>query len=200
LEYTVVDQISGLPHDENKSVTGSVTITVNPEISNMMREMVGAYHQTGVEFSYSSNLGISTAKTGVIENVRNVWIHPFRGGQLAKINLNAYPFVKFPLCIGEKYEWELSVGGPKYSDLRWKTWTGTTVRKHQYEVVAKEKVFTPLSGKAIEVFVIQAQTNGEIGQSSAKFWYSEYFGFIYIKYYNIDGTITEFRLLKVEKR
>lgn len=197
LVYEIIDQVSGLANSESKFDTGSVTITVDPQVSKLMREMVGSYHQTGVRYSYSPNLKISTAETGVIENVRNIWIHPFRGGQLAKVNLNAYPFVKFPLRLGEDYEWELSVGGSKYSDPRWKTWSGATVRKHLYKVVRKEKVLTPLGKEAIDVFVIQAETQGDIGHTSAEFWYNEYFGFIRIAYCNIDGTKTVFRLLKV---
>jgi len=199
LEYEIIDEVSGLTQNEHRYDTGLVRVTVNPQISNLMRTMVGAYHQTGVEYKYSSNLNISTVETGIIENARNIWLHPFRGGQLAKTNLNAYPFVKFPISLGQKYEWELNVGGAKYSDARWLEWSDKTLRKHKYEVVKKENMLTPFEENTVETFVIKAYTQSEIGRSSAKFWYNEIFGFVRIVYDNIDGTVTEYRLIKFLK-
>tara|TARA_X000000368_G_C22825574_1_gene621034 strand:- start:422 stop:820 length:399 start_codon:yes stop_codon:yes gene_type:complete len=130
----------------------------------------------------------------------NVWIHPFRRATyFAMLNINPYPYVKYPISIGDEYKWELKVGGNTYTNPIWAEWEGSTNRKHLYKVVNKVEKDYPFAKGAV-VYHIQATSTSEIGDSSADFWFSKEFGFVEMNYTNINGTKFNFKLDRIIPR
>lgn len=53
------------------------------------------FNQTPLKYKLGNRKNYSTS--GVIENEANIWIHPPRDGLFKILELNPFPFVKFPL-------------------------------------------------------------------------------------------------------
>ena len=61
--------------------------------------------------------------TGLIENRHNVWLHPPRSYLFRILELNPYPYVKYPLVVGKQWQDSMRIGD-HWADSRWKVWTG----------------------------------------------------------------------------
>jgi hypothetical protein len=153
--------------------------------------------QTTIRYQYYDGLGELIpfdSKTGVIDNQFNIWLHPPRTSSFKILNLSAYPFVKFPLQIGKKWEYELKVGKYWGHPDFGKEWTKDVLLfTHTYEVKDKEKL--TIGGKVIDCFHIQAQTESEIGTSSSNFYYNEKYGFVVMEFNNLNGSEMQFEII-----
>lgn len=77
----------------------------------------------------------SQETTGIIENVQEVWMHPFRSNQFNFTEVAAFPAVKFPLEAGKTWASDLQIGEG------WGDWENTTAYS-SYKVVNKTKLKT----------------------------------------------------------
>ena len=59
------------------------------------------YYQTGISYIIDKN-NLNHPKTGLIENERNIWFHPPREYLFQILELNPYPYIKYPLEIGHE--------------------------------------------------------------------------------------------------
>lgn len=184
----------------------SQTITkVGYKISNIVEERMTfpgeeRYTQSGLGYKYLNRAEESLypiESSGLVENERNIWVHPFRRYKyFAMLNINAYPFVKFPIKIGNEWEWELAVGGHRYTNPIWAVWEGATLRKHHYEVTGKTDYSIPGIGVR-KVWEITATTTGDIGSTSAKFYYDDDYGFVMMEWHNLNKSIFRFDIEKI---
>lgn len=126
---------------------------------------------------------------GVIENEKSVWMHPIRHNQYIFTEVAAFPEVRFPLSEGKT--WKNGIGGLG----GWGDWDGTTIMS-EYEVKGKEKLKLPF-GK-LECWVIDTQSEFELGTSSATFHFHEDIGFVKMDYLNYVGQRLVFEMEKVE--
>ncbi|MCC6726524.1 MAG: hypothetical protein IT258_18630, partial [Saprospiraceae bacterium] len=74
-------------------------------------------------------------KTGIIENVQQIWMHPFRANQFNFTEVAPYPMVKLPLETGKTWDGQLSIQNG------WGDWDNTA-GNYSYEVKAKEDILT----------------------------------------------------------
>lgn len=168
----------------------------------MWKRFDSTNQQTAIRYHYYNRNSKSFEPweaSGLVENEKNIWIHPFRRpGYFAMLNLNPYPFVKFPIQIADTYKWELKVGGDVYLNNLWIDFKGTTLRKHHYMVVSKTMKHFPYTGD-IETYHIKANSNSEIGESSAEFYFSEEYGFVEMIFYNVNNSIFHFKLKEIRQ-
>lgn len=164
-------------------------------INIISMEVTGAdYHnQSEIQFNYIHKSGdqIMSETTGVIENLENIWMHPPRSGMFKILELNPFPFVKFPFKKGTKWQWELGIGDG-WSDPRWKEWEGSITNKYDYEITDKVNIKSPIGN--LECYVIDGVANSRIGQTYLKSYFNEEHGFVKLEYTNIDSTKTVIEL------
>lgn len=181
---------------ENDSAVETVKIKVT-EGRGFMGRQYPDYYQTVVKYEYFTK----TAKldynsiSGVIENEKNLWAHPPRDYYFQMLELNPFPYVKFPLKKGNRWEWSLTIGS-RWGDERWKTWEGNIENSFQYEIIGKEKIKTAFG--EIECTVIEAQAKSELGSTSLRSYFHPEYGFILLDYTNIDSSKTLLQLTEIE--
>ena len=149
-------------------------------------------------YSGDGEVGGLFEKSGIIENERNTWLHPPRSEQFAMLELNPYPYVKFPLKIGRTWDWELEIGDD-FSSSFWVAWKGAILNKYWYRITDRSTLQTSL-GK-IDCWVIESGGTSQLGQTSLTAFFNELLGFVKLEYTNIDGTklvmnLTEIRVTK----
>ncbi|WP_026231959.1 hypothetical protein [Neolewinella persica] len=187
----------------NSATITEVSFHADSSMGAQMREMIPGYSQTGLKYDYYDRDKKSLYPkegSGVIENERNVWVHPFRRDlYFAMLNANPYPFVRLPIQKGDRYNWELTIGGSKYLHPIWTDLTESTLRQHTYEVIGQRKYETPFAGR-LEVWEIKATTTGEAGPSALTFFFHEDYGFVYLNYDNLPGSKFVFTLREIRER
>lgn len=152
--------------------------------------------QTKAWYGYSSaqdtiqNFEIS----GIIENKMNIWMHPPRSEMFRILELNPFPFVKFPLEVGTTWSDSLGIGD-HWMDARWKKWEGSIMNHNQYQVTGKEIVGTAF-GKLC-CYVVKSWSRSRIGSTSLTAYFNEKHGFVRMEYTNIDGSELILNLVKV---
>lgn len=134
----------------------------------------------------------SQETTGIIENVKEVWMHPIRANQYNFTEVAAFPAVKFPLEEGKTWTSNLSIGEG------WGDWENTTVYS-EYKIVGKNKVKTAF--KEFEnCWEIQSESTAPFGISHHNFCFDEEYGFVKMEYINYEGQTLVFELVEVIDR
>ena len=154
------------------------------------------YRQTVIKFDYITSNGVNVSQsTGVIENKKNLWIHPPRIGLFRILELNPFPFIQRPFVIGNEWGWELKIGDT-WGDSRWLTWKGMITNIYKYKIVGKETLQTNMG--SLDCIVVDAEANSEIGKTFLRSYYNERYGFVKCSYINIDKSTMLLELFKVE--
>ncbi len=156
------------------------------------------YNQTVAQYSYLTKDGLSafTSISGIIENEKNVWMHPPRDKYFSILELNPFPYIQTPFEVGNKWKWNLEIGD-YWADKRWLTWKGGIENKYVYEITDKKKMNTPF-GK-LECYTIDATATSRLGETKLTSLFNTEYGFIKLLYVNIDGSKTKLQLNKVVK-
>lgn len=161
------------------------------------------YRESVIEYQYLTRSGKPYFKeltkfaeqTGLIENRRNIWLHPPRGYLFAITELNPWPYVKFPVKKGKSWNWKLEIGD-KWKDVRWKEWEGNIINEYEYRIEGKEQVESKF-GK-IECTKIVGEGESRIGSTKLTSYFNENLGgFIKVRYENIDGSELMMELIEV---
>lgn len=130
------------------------------------------YNQTVIKYTLfdKNNKIVGTERTGVIENIYNVWLHPPRHDDLLILNTNAYPFILF-----DKNDWRynLQIG---FNDI---------------ETEIKSKYFKLKRNSSIK-----CSSKSDLGVSKARFKFNPTKGFYEMKYYNFDKSIIILTLIE----
>ena len=162
---------------------------------NPMIKYIPDYNQTIIKFNYYSKKEKAPfgGRSGVIENKKNIWIHPPRDRYFGILELNPFPYVRLPLEVGAHWNWELQIG-EIWSDYRWKIWSGNILNKYFYRITRKQLLETPLG--EIECFVIESTAESRIGKTKLTSYFNTKYGFVKLCYLNIDGSKTNLILEK----
>ncbi|NJY61974.1 hypothetical protein HC174_04275 [Salinimicrobium sp. CDJ15-81-2] len=174
-----------------------VQITVKPGLEPMIHNSPD-YDQTVIKFEYPLENGRSefASHTGVIENEKNIWMHPPRNQYFRILELNPFPFIKAPYEVGSQWQWELEIGS-FWGDERWKTWEGSITNKYEYAITGKRTENTIFG--ALKVYEISSTANSSIGETGLTALFNEEYGFIELDYRNIDGSRTVLELVEHER-
>lgn len=134
------------------------------------------YNQNNIELNYYSN-------SGLVENGINIWIHPFRDGNFSILQYNPFPFVQFPLEIGNEWTWELLVGNRR-NDIQLEKFDRNVKNSYTYEINDKKQIRTKMG--LIDCWVINSDCNSELGHTELIAYFNEEYGFVKLDYLNID--------------
>ena len=124
--------------------------------------------------------------SGIVENERNLWMHPNRDCLFQILELNPFPYIQYPIKKGKTWKWQLSIGS-QWGDERWKTWTGGIVNKYKYKITDTDcEVVTPMG--TLSCVKVEAVAKSCIGKTYLTAYYNETYGFVKMDNTNIDGS------------
>ena len=123
---------------------------------------------------------------GVIENVKEVWMHPFRYNQFNFTEVAPFPEVKFPLRIGKTWTGNLNI------QEGWGDWENTN-GYFVYKVTANEDI-TTIFGLIENCWKVESKSKYDFGQSRFEYWFSEKLGFVKMHYINYGNQTLEIEL------
>lgn len=135
--------------------------------------------------------------TGLVENERNIWLHPPRTFLFEILELNPFPYIKFPIKKNRAWHWKLTIGS-QWGDARWMEWEGTIVNRYKYRITDTFHTITTDFG-TINCIVVESQAKSRIGTTQATFYFEEKLGFVKYEYVNIDGSTLTIDLLNVSE-
>lgn len=121
----------------------------------------------------------SIPSTGVVENENNIWIHPIRLGFFGALETAPFPYVQYPINIGDQWEDAMKIGQPWSNEL-WGQWEGRLHLKYEYRVDKKTTIETPLGD--LECYIIESTANSTIGETKLKSYFSTKYGFVKLEY------------------
>lgn len=154
------------------------------------------YNQTIIQYDYLDANGPSSfnEQTGVVENERNVWMHPPRTNFFRILELNPFPYIQAPYRTGHRWQWHLTIGD-SWQDARWKTWSGRIENRYQYEIKGIQSVKTPIG--TFSCYKVHATATNRLGHTQLTAYFNQQVGFVRLEYTNIDGSKTVLSLNKV---
>lgn len=124
--------------------------------------------------------------SGIVENERNLWMHPNRDCLFQILELNPFPYIQYPIKKGNTWKWRLSIGS-QWGDKRWKTWTGGIVNKYKYRIIDTDcEVVTPLG--TLSCVKVEAVAKSRIGNTYLTAYYNDTYGFVKMDNTNVDGS------------
>jgi len=170
-------------------------VTIKVENGNPMSKQIPDYNQTVLCYKLGIDTLSSISWSGVIENEKNVWMHPPRDYLFSILELNPFPFIQAPYEIGNQWNWSLQIGS-QWGDKRWKTWRTGITNKYLYEIVDKKIIQTEIGELAC--FVIDGRAKSELGETRLTSYFNPEYGFVRLNYVNIDSSKINFDLVKFE--
>lgn len=155
------------------------------------------YNQTVIlyDFKLVSGASWNNEMTGVIENSKNLWLHPPRTGLFGILELNPFPYIKQPIKIGAEWTWKLEFG-EQWADKRWLLWKGKNQNKIQYKITGQSVIKTKLG--VLKCYVVESEATSALGSTKLVSYYNNEFGFIKLDYTNIDKSKITLELQSIE--
>ena len=126
--------------------------------------------------------------TGVIDNIKNVWMHPPRNYTFKILQLCPYPFYMRDNSTSE-WSWELETGG-FYLDPRWINATELIKIKYSYKRQKNEVIKTKLGDLDCNVTIANGFSkfnNGELN-TELKSYYNDKYGFVKLEYKTVNNS------------
>ncbi len=181
------------------SIDENTILEVNIKIKEGLEPIIKYdpdYNQTVAQYEYLTKDKSSpfNSMSGIIENEKNVWMHPPRDKYFRILELNPFPYIQTPLKVGNKWNWHLKIGD-QWADKRWITWEGAIENKYTYEITDKKKINTPLG--TLECYTIESTATSKLGETKLTSLFNTTYGFIELLYTNIDGSTTKLQLKEV---
>jgi len=155
--------------------------------------------QSCIEFRYVTNMGDFVSRwetTGLIENEKNIWMHPPRSSLFGILEINPFPFIQKPYEKGNKWYWSLQIGY-QWGDYRWKEWNGNIENEYTYEIVDINSIIHTSLGK-LSCYKIDSFAESELGKTHLTSYFNETYGFVRLEYINIDGSTLNIELDKAD--
>lgn len=155
-----------------------------------MIDHIPDYNQTLLSYKLEPQMNMSIS--GAIENEGNVWIHPPRDALFSILELNPFPYVKYPLETGKRWTWELAIGD-HWADERWLLWTGSIQNQYEYEITGIEERETKWG--RLKCYTVESAAKSRIGETRLTSVFNEELGFLELNYVNIDGSLINMTLI-----
>nr|WP_321354515.1 hypothetical protein [uncultured Draconibacterium sp.] len=179
IRYTVIPD-SLVTDRSNRNQTEVQIICFNKDFA--------ADNKGGVDFLAAGN-------TGVVENDRNVWIHPPRSSFFKVLNTCPYPYVQLPLSVGKTWSDKMKIG-EQWGDPTWATWKKRLHMNLSYEVIGRENL--GIDGKNYECFVVKSTSVSEIGKNELLFYFNKQLGFVKMEYDILNKIKVDLNLVDVK--
>jgi len=189
------DKIWDFVDETDKDSTTICSVVISVLNGNRMGQHIPDYNQTNLKYVIDRKIGYSTS--GAIENEANIWIHPPRSQYFEILELNPFPYIKFPPKIGESWTWKLTIGDG-WSDHRWKVWQGQIENLYKYTITDKTEISTPLG--QLNCFVVKSSAISRIGSTALTSYFHPKYGFVKLDYTNIDGSKTILELINFKTK
>ncbi|MDD2476726.1 MAG: hypothetical protein PHI32_12555 [Dysgonamonadaceae bacterium] len=151
------------------------------------------FYQAGISYKYI-DINRNYTWTGLIENEKNIWFHPPREHLFQILQLNPYPYIKYPLEIGHNWNWKLHIGSA-WGDKRWKQWNGVVEFSYKYSIVGKKNIKSNFG--YLDCFIIESEAVSELGKTKLTSFFNTKYGFVRLDYTNIDNSKLEIVLQDV---
>lgn len=136
--------------------------------------------------------------TGLVENERNIWFHPPRTFLFEILELNPFPYIRFPIKKNRTWRWKLTIGS-QWGDVRWKEWEGAIVNHYKYRIADTNRTIITVLG-SMNCTVVESRAKSRIGTTQATFYFEEKLGFVKYEYVNIDGSTLTIDLVNVSEQ
>lgn len=136
-------------------------------------------NQTEVHIGLFKDDFLAGENTGIVENERNVWIHPPRSSLFEVLNTCPYPYVQLPLYIGKKWFDEMKIS-EQWGNPMWACWKKKLLMDLSYEVTSKENF--SIDGKDYECFLVKSTAISKIGKCEQLFYFNDRLGFVKMEY------------------
>ncbi|MDD2889194.1 MAG: PDZ domain-containing protein [bacterium] len=162
--------------DIKGKVTSSQSVTLKIPGGDFLEQ------QIKIRWSYEEG---SSEETGVIDDSKEVWIHPPREGDFKFTELTAFPEIHKPFIKGKKWEGVLSIG------KGWGKWEGLTI-KNAHEIVGQKDV-SNFTG----CWQVDTKAESKEGIYKATFYFHPEYGFVRWEYTKPDSTKVILDLEKV---
>lgn len=195
--YQQNDKEWSLINKDSIGLYSNIVTKVIAEIANgnPMENYISNYNQTVIKYQYYPI--ISKNATGVVENEKNIWMHPPRQSLFEVLELNPFPYIKYPLKVGQEWEWKLKIG-EKWGDIRWKKWEGSITNIMNYKITDYRKEQTSLGN--LDCYIIVASAKSRIGNTQLTAFFNKKHGFVKLDYLNIDGSTLKFKLIDIDPK
>lgn len=150
-------------------------------------QMKPDYNRTVVQYDYLTADGNAryTEVTGIVENEKNIWMHPPRSKLFRILELNPFPYIQAPYKVGAEWTWTQQIGA-FWSDSRWKEWKGAVTNTYDYKITDKKMVRTTFG--ILECYEVTAKATSELGETALTALFNPDYGFVQTNYTNIDGS------------
>lgn len=122
----------------------------------------------------------SISSTGVVENEKNIWIHPIRKGFFSSLETAPFPYIIKPYKIGNKWKDEMKIG-QNWSNKLWGEWDGSLLLKYSYKLKRKVFMKTNFNSK-LECYIIESKAKSRIGTTKLRAYFSPKYGFLRFEY------------------
>jgi len=139
---------------------------------------------------------ISKTETGVGESSERILLHPPRMDKYAILEFSPYPIVHFPLFVGKEWIWNFKIGLDWAKRAGIKNFGKVYEFKHAYRVTKDTSILFDRS--FVKCFVIEASCKSPYGSSRLIAYFNEKYGFMKMRYWNLDGSLFSFMLEKVQ--
>lgn len=200
LDLPILEQIKAWKYVLKDEASNRTIKTINQEIESGLAPFDRStpdYNQTVFSYFYKSNNNDKELGeiTGLIENERNVWMHPPRQMMFRILELNPFPFIQAPFEIGTSWEWNyLRPNGEEWSDERWLVWEGDLQLNCEYEITDLVRINSSFG--EIECYEITALCHNDFGTTKLIAYFNIKYGFVTLNYTNINNTKTTIKLLE----
>ncbi len=139
--------------------------------------------QTEIDYLFEPDFSYIRG-TGVVENENNIWIHPPRSGFFSSLETCPFPFIKYPITIGEEWQDEMKIGD-HWCNEKWGVWDKKLLLSYDYKITKKTTINTKIG--TLDCYVIESSAKSKIGESKLKSYFSEQYGFVRLEYEMATG-------------
>ena len=181
---------------KSANVVSHLLLSVKPGLMPFI-QVIPDYNQTVILYDFKLVGGESwnNEMTGVIENRKNLWLHPPRTGLFGVLELNPFPYIKQPVEIGAEWTWKLKFGD-HWANPRWLSWKGANENTIHYKITGKSAVNTKLG--VLQCYVVESEAKSALGSTRLVSYYHHELGFVKLNYTNIDKSTLTLELQSVE--
>jgi hypothetical protein len=195
LGYDIMYEYS-LTKGDSVYAAGRIRMVVSDNPRSVLRKG-REYPQTIIRYEYLDNAGqvVNSEETGVIDNKVNIWLHPPRSDLFKILELDPFPFICFADSMRE-WHWVLEVG-PSWSDERWKSWTTSVQDTFTYRPGSEKLIATAFG--MLPCRETNAKGVSELGTTFQQLFFHPLYGFVEMKWTNIDGSRLWMKLVAMER-